>query len=362
MKLPNYMFSSDGYLYNDKNTVESKYTIKRYNIVNKKLRKSKSKIIAGLDFSHIAEKYDVSFTHQPFEPDVLSIDGVTLMYNSECVLRLELGEDPSKYLEMEDNHLKIDHRIGSGVWLGTHPNVIPSPWTCFFWDTEPVAMQSIDQRQGWSCIMNRSTVFRDMINDLIAENHQAMFERHHHYQYGHSKNCKHDLTRFMMRRNELQNNTSSLEYTMTNEIFVADKEQSKDKLPFFLLGPWHDTTLCELVAETSINVFFPTEKTVKPIAAGMPFVEVACCGFLKRLRKMGFRTFHPYIDESYDVIDDWQQRCQTATESFFTFVKNPNHLGKIQEICDHNQKILAKIQTHDQDHRIWKKLRRFIRF
>ena len=39
------MFSSDGYLYNDKNTVESKYTIKRYNIVNKKLRKSKSKII-----------------------------------------------------------------------------------------------------------------------------------------------------------------------------------------------------------------------------------------------------------------------------------------------------------------------------
>lgn len=51
-----------------------------------------------------------------------------------------------------------------------------------------------------------------------------------------------------------------------------------------------------------------TEKTFKPIALGMPFVIVGTRGSLKYLRSYGFRTFSDFWDESYDDIEDDQQR------------------------------------------------------
>lgn len=48
-----------------------------------------------------------------------------------------------------------------------------------------------------------------------------------------------------------------------------------------------------------------TEKTFKPIAMGMPFVIVSTAGSLEYLRSYGFRTFHDFWDESYDLeLDD----------------------------------------------------------
>ena len=44
-----------------------------------------------------------------------------------------------------------------------------------------------------------------------------------------------------------------------------------------------------------------SEKTYKAIRVGLPFIIFAGRpGILKHLRSLGFRTFHPYIDESYD--------------------------------------------------------------
>jgi hypothetical protein len=44
-----------------------------------------------------------------------------------------------------------------------------------------------------------------------------------------------------------------------------------------------------------------TEKTMKAIALGMPFVLVAAAGSLEYLREYGFRTFSDVWDESYDT-------------------------------------------------------------
>jgi hypothetical protein len=58
-----------------------------------------------------------------------------------------------------------------------------------------------------------------------------------------------------------------------------------------------------------------TEKTFKPIAMGMPFVLVAPQGSLEYLRSYGFKTFGDFWDESYDTIDDDNERIATVAKT-----------------------------------------------
>jgi len=53
-----------------------------------------------------------------------------------------------------------------------------------------------------------------------------------------------------------------------------------------------------------------TEKIFKPIINFHPFLIVAYPGALKLLKELGFKTFSPYIDESYDSIEDRNTRLQ----------------------------------------------------
>ena len=57
-----------------------------------------------------------------------------------------------------------------------------------------------------------------------------------------------------------------------------------------------------------------TEKTFRAIALEMPFVLVAPAHSLSYLREYGFETFSPYIDESYDLIDDDIDRVEAVTQ------------------------------------------------
>jgi ABC-type transporter MlaC component len=47
-----------------------------------------------------------------------------------------------------------------------------------------------------------------------------------------------------------------------------------------------------------------TEKALRPIACGKPFMLVATAGSLEYLRSYGFETFGDHIDESYDLETD----------------------------------------------------------
>ena len=53
---------------------------------------------------------------------------------------------------------------------------------------------------------------------------------------------------------------------------------------------------------------FFSEKIFKPIQRCHPFVLVSSCHSLKYLRKLGYQTFHPHIDESYDDIENHGER------------------------------------------------------
>jgi hypothetical protein len=68
---------------------------------------------------------------------------------------------------------------------------------------------------------------------------------------------------------------------------------------------------CTIVSEASYgqgeNNCFLSEKTFKPIACQHPFMILGSKGALKELRKLGYKTFHPFIDESYDDLNDWER-------------------------------------------------------
>ena len=53
-------------------------------------------------------------------------------------------------------------------------------------------------------------------------------------------------------------------------------------------------------------------------------------GFLSDLRKIGYKTFSPYIDETYDTIDDNEQRLLALV----------NEVKRIHNLPDNEYKIL----------------------
>jgi len=80
---------------------------------------------------------------------------------------------------------------------------------------------------------------------------------------------------------------------------------------------WKDYTQtnCSIVLETVYDDrIHLTEKTLRPIACGHPFMILSGPGTLAYLRKMGFNTFSPLIDERYDLETDPSKRMQMVLE------------------------------------------------
>lgn len=66
-----------------------------------------------------------------------------------------------------------------------------------------------------------------------------------------------------------------------------------------------------LVVETTMNnhnEFHLTEKTLKALITGIPFIIVGSYNFLRHLQDMGFRTFNELWSEEYDNISDIDER------------------------------------------------------
>ena len=65
-----------------------------------------------------------------------------------------------------------------------------------------------------------------------------------------------------------------------------------------------------LVTETSFgqNELFLSEKILKPILNYQPFIVLGPYNYLKELKRLGFKTFSDFWDESYDNIEDMKER------------------------------------------------------
>jgi hypothetical protein len=90
-----------------------------------------------------------------------------------------------------------------------------------------------------------------------------------------------------------------------------------------------------------------TEKAYKPIACKKPFIIFSTPYFLEDLKKLGYKTFNGYIDESYDLEVDNSKRLDLIVSEIDRILKLPANeykklLKDINEICEHNYKILER--------------------
>lgn len=109
-----------------------------------------------------------------------------------------------------------------------------------------------------------------------------------------------------------------------------------------------------VAAETYVHAPYKsmTEKGFKPIANYNPFLLVSFAGALEELRKLGFRTFDGFIDESYDKEQDSSKRmamiaaevkrlCSMSKEEIH------NWYWSMEDILIHNRNRLMNLYMTD---------------
>ena len=114
----------------------------------------------------------------------------------------------------------------------------------------------------------------------------------------------------------------------------------------------YENSVVSLINETgyyqndpTYSARFLSEKIFKPIAMGHPFICVTLPKSLELLKSLGYKTFHPYIDESYDdefddnnrlkmIIKEVEKICNLSDDEVIEFCNN------VKSICEYNQNLL----------------------
>ena len=137
-------------------------------------------------------------------------------------------------------------------------------------------------------------------------------------------------------------------YLDTTNLSVNRPRLIETDIPFELTKKLYEDTYFSLVSETfffnSDAVFF-TEKVFKPIAFKHPFILISAPMQLGSLNELGYKTFHPYINESYDteindakrlklIIEEVNRLSNLSQSELFEFIDN------VAPIVEHNFKIL----------------------
>ena len=129
-----------------------------------------------------------------------------------------------------------------------------------------------------------------------------------------------------------------------NEIFI-DKTDNAYKNSYFNILT--ESSFVESDIEGSLD-FYLNERNVFPINAFQPYIAVNGQGHMKELKKLGFKTFHPYIDESYDEEVSANERfsmIETEIDKLCSMSKQEIHdwYWSMEKIYKHNYNHLHNV-------------------
>lgn len=120
-----------------------------------------------------------------------------------------------------------------------------------------------------------------------------------------------------------------------------DHSNSSAHVDFTQLTPWNTSFLhvvSETVWQTKIHL---TEKIFKPVVLHQPFVLLQAPHSLAYLQSYGFKTFGRWWDESYDSIEDPDQRMQ-AIADIVNWIPSQD--------LDKMRREMASVLEHNFDH------------
>jgi len=115
------------------------------------------------------------------------------------------------------------------------------------------------------------------------------------------------------------------------------------------VGDYANTDI-EVVLETIFDEsrLHITEKTLRPIALGHPFILCAPAGSLGYLQQYGFKTFSDCWDESYDTIVDPVERLNRVISVMKQLESSDVNQDKIKHITSYNKALFFSQRFHDQ--------------
>lgn len=166
--------------------------------------------------------------------------------------------------------------------------------------------------------------------------------------------------------------TSNKDLLMNIGRIVLDPEHEANKnvvevYPSHL--EYYENSYVSVVTETSfpadkIHPFWPyntdigrilSEKIFKPISMKHPFIVVSNPRTLELLRSLGYKTFDPLIDETYDKVQDPAVRLMMITNEIKKLCELEgealiNFLTKAKEICDYNFEVLKNKRQFEYKH------------
>lgn len=116
----------------------------------------------------------------------------------------------------------------------------------------------------------------------------------------------------------------------------------------------YEMTNIEVVLETLFddNRLHLTEKSLRPIALGQPFILTSTSGSLEYLRRYGFKTFGQIWNEDYDLIDNSEERLVAITDLMHDIANwgaalSKHKLAQAQDIADYNKQYFFSKEFHD---------------
>jgi len=219
-------------------------------------------------------------------------------YDLTMLVHSELHSDPVKYLE-KTNFVPVyfwSHAVIALDWF-RYAEYDPN----LNFDLHNITQDFLIYNRAWGGTREyRLTFVENLINNQLVEHCKTTFcavDQDTHYTNHVFENQKFKISNTQLENYFLPNTYSSV----SSADYVADD---------------YAVTGIEVVLETLFDDsrWHLTEKALRPIACGKPFILMATAGSLQYLQNYGFETFDGLIDESYDLITDSRARLDAVVQ------------------------------------------------
>jgi hypothetical protein len=127
-------------------------------------------------------------------------------------------------------------------------------------------------------------------------------------------------------------------------------EGYQDRLNILNYVNEYNLSFIEVVNESTENLHFLTEKTVKPLFFGKPFVVFGAKGFHEWLVELGFKLYDELFDYSFDSIENTEDRFEMIVQQIkkldeLSITEKKNLFDTIKEKIEYNRSYAVELAT-----------------
>jgi hypothetical protein len=175
-------------------------------------------------------------------------------------------------------------------------------------------------------------------------------------------NFEEDTIRRVAQRYGLENDINAVRtlYEKIPHFLQSEQEEHKNYYSIHGWTPWdgqaHKDSYVYLCTETTTDTPYRavTEKIFKPLANFMPLIFFGPPKTLELLRELGFKTFSPWIDESYDLELDDRKRAQMIYAEIkrlcsMTLEDLHKWYWEMEDILLHNREVIKVLYKQEKE-------------